>query len=244
MIAGDRVLVKNQSTASQNGIYVVAAGAWSRSSDMDAWTEFPGAFTFVEEGTTQADTGWVCTVNQGGTLGTTAVTWVQFSSTGAYLAGNGLTLTGNTFSVVGTANRISVSGSGVDIASTYVGQTSITTLGTVGTGTWNATTIATNRGGTGLTSFTSGGAVYATSTSALTTGTLPVASGGTGATTLTGYVYGNGTGAMTASTTIPNTAITGLGTMSTQNANNVAITGGSIINLTTFDGITIDGGTF
>lgn len=244
VIAGDRVLVKNQSTASQNGIYVVAAGAWSRSSDMDAWTEFPGAFTFVEEGTTQADTGWVCTVNQGGTLGTTAVTWVQFSSTGAYLAGNGLTLTGNTFSVVGTANRISVSGSGVDIASTYVGQTSITTLGTVGTGTWNATTIATNRGGTGLTSFTSGGAVYATSTSALTTGTLPVASGGTGATTLTGYVYGNGTGAMTASTTIPNTAITGLGTMSTQNANNVAITGGSIINLTTFDGITIDGGTF
>jgi len=61
---------------------------------------------------------------------------------------------------------------------------------------------------------------------------------------LTGYLIGNGTGAFTASTTIPNTAITGLGTMSTQAASSVAITGGSITNLTTFDGITIDGGTF
>jgi len=60
------------------------------------------------------------------------------------------------------------------------------------------------------------------------TGTIPVANGGTGASTLTGYVIGNGTSAMTASTTIPNTAITGLGTISTQNANNVAITGGTM----------------
>lgn len=244
VVSGDRVLVKNQTTQSQNGIYVASATAWSRSSDMDAWTDFPGAFTFVEEGSTQADTGWVCTVNAGGTLGTTAITWAQFSGAGTYTAGNGLTLTGSSFSVVGTANRISVSGSGVDIASTYVGQTSITTLGTIATGTWNATTIATNRGGTGLTSFTSGGAVYATSTSALTTGTLPVTAGGTGVATITGYIKGNGTSAFTASATIPNTDITGLGTMSTQNANSVAITGGSITNLSTFDGITIDGGTF
>ena len=242
--AGDRVLVKNQSTASQNGIYLAATGAWTRTTDADTWNELVSAFTFVEQGTTQGDTGWVCTVDAGGTLGTTAVTFAQFSGAGTYVAGNGLTLTGNSFSVVGTANRIAVSGSGVDIASTYVGQTSITTLGTIATGTWNATTIATNKGGTGLTTFTSGGAVYATSTSALTTGTLPVASGGTGATTLTGYVKGNGTSAFTASATIPNTDITGLGTISTQNANNVAITGGSITNLSTFDGITIDGGTF
>lgn len=69
------------------------------------------------------------------------------------------------------------------LESSYTGTTSLVTLGTVTTGTWNATTIATNRGGTGLTSFTSGGAVYATSTSALTTGTLPISSGGTGITT-------------------------------------------------------------
>lgn len=238
VVAGDRVLVKNQSTASQNGIYVASATAWSRAIDMSIWSEVPNAFVFVEEGSTQADTGWVCTSNSGGTLDTTAITWAQFSGAGTYIAGNGLTLTGSTFDVVGTANRITVSADAVDIASTYVGQTSITTLGTIATGTWNATTIGTSKGGTGLTSFTSGGAVYATSTSALTTGTLPVGSGGTGATTLTGYVKGNGTTAFTASSTIPNTDITGLGTMSTQAANNVAITGGTI------DGITIDGGTF
>jgi hypothetical protein len=66
------------------------------------------------------------------------------------------------------------------LETSFTGNTSIVTLGTVTTGTWNATTIATNRGGTGLTSFTNGGAVYATSTSALTTGTLPVTAGGTG----------------------------------------------------------------
>ena len=213
VVAGDRVLVKNQSTTSANGIYVAAAGAWSRSSDADAWNELVSAFVFIEKGTSLGDTGWVCTVDPGGTLGTTAVTWSQFSGAGTYLAGNGLSLTGSTFAAVGTANRITVGAGGIDIASNYVGQNTITTVGTIGTGVWNGTTIA-------------------------------VANGGTGATTLTGYVYGNGTGAMTASTTIPNTSITGLGTMSTQAASSVAITGGSITNLTTFDGITIDGGTF
>jgi hypothetical protein len=69
------------------------------------------------------------------------------------------------------------------LEASYTGNTNLVTLGTVTTGTWNATTIATLYGGTGLTSFTNGGAVYATSTSALTTGTLPIASGGTASTT-------------------------------------------------------------
>jgi hypothetical protein len=68
------------------------------------------------------------------------------------------------------------------LETSFTGSSNIVTLGTVATGAWNATTIGTTKGGTGLTSFTSGGAVYATSTSALTTGTLPIASGGTGAT--------------------------------------------------------------
>jgi hypothetical protein len=82
------------------------------------------------------------------------------------------------------------------LEASYTGNTNLVTLGTVTTGTWNATTIATNRGGTGLTSFNSGGAVYATSTSALITGTLPVASGGTGQTTYTNgqLLIGNTTG--------------------------------------------------
>jgi hypothetical protein len=156
VVAGDRVLVKNQTTASANGIYVVAAAGWTRATDADSWAELVSAFVFVERGTVNADTGYVCTVDAGGTLGSTNVTFAQFSGAGTYVAGNGLALTGNSFSVTGTSNRISVSGSGVDIASTYVGQTSITTLGTVATGTWNATTIAVARGGTGLTSAITG----------------------------------------------------------------------------------------
>jgi hypothetical protein len=76
------------------------------------------------------------------------------------------------------------------------------------------------------------------------TGILPVSNGGTGASTLTGYVYGNGTSPMSANTTIPNTAITGLGTMSTQNANNVNITGGTVSVSTVTATTGIFGGTF
>jgi hypothetical protein len=98
--AAQRVLVKDQTTPSQNGIYVVQAGAWTRALDADAWGELPSAYTFVEEGTVNKDTGWVCTSDIGGTLNTTAVTWVQFSSAGAAIAGAGLTKTGNTIDVV------------------------------------------------------------------------------------------------------------------------------------------------
>jgi hypothetical protein len=96
---GDRVLAKDQTTPSANGIYIVAAGSWTRAPDMDTWAEVPGSFTFVEQGTVNADTGWVSTADQGGTLGTTAITWTQFSGAGTYTAGAGLTLTGSQFSV-------------------------------------------------------------------------------------------------------------------------------------------------
>lgn len=178
VVAGDRVLVKNQSTASQNGIYVVAAGAWTRSTDADTWAKLVSAFVFVEKGTVGADTGWVSTVDSGGTLGSTAVTFSQFSGAGTYTAGTGLTLTGTQFSITNTA---------------------------------------------------------------VTAGSYGAASK-----TLTATV--NAQGQLTAMAqvdiAIANTQVSGLGTMSTQNANAVAITGGSITNLTTFDGITIDGGTF
>jgi len=178
VIAGDRVLVKNQSAPAENGIYVAASGAWSRSSDANTWAELVSAYTFVEEGSTYADTGWVCTVNQGGTLGTTPVTWTQFSGAGTYVAGTGLTLSGNTFSITNTA--------------------------------------------------------------------VTAGSYGSASKTLTATVNAQGQLTALAETNIAiaNTQVSGLGTMSTQNANSVAITGGSITNLTTFDGITIDGGTF
>lgn len=91
LIAGDRVLVKNQTTGADNGIYVVAVGAWSRATDMDVWSEVPGAVTVVEEGTTLADSFWFVTSNQGGTIGTTTITWQNINITGSvggYTAAN------------------------------------------------------------------------------------------------------------------------------------------------------------
>lgn len=78
-----RVLVKNQSAPAQNGIYVSAAGAWARAADMDSWLEVPGASVWVEEGTTQGDSGWVCSSNAGGTLGSTAITFSRFGGAGS-----------------------------------------------------------------------------------------------------------------------------------------------------------------
>jgi len=130
LIAGDRVLVKDQSTASANGIYVVAASTWSRSTDADTDAEVTsGMFTFVEEGTVNADSGWVLSTNNPIVVGSTSLAFAQFSGAGQITAGAGLTKTGNTLDVVGTADRILVNADSVDIASTYAGQTSITTLG-------------------------------------------------------------------------------------------------------------------
>lgn len=95
----DRILVTGQTLPKENGIYVSAAGAWSRAADMDTWDEHVSAFVFVEEGSTYGDTGWVCTVDEGGTLDTTSITWVQFSGAGSYSTGNGLTESGTVFSL-------------------------------------------------------------------------------------------------------------------------------------------------
>jgi len=86
LAANDRILVKDQTTANQNGIYTVttlgtgANGTWTRATDMDTWAEVPSSYTWVENGTVNADTGWVCTADTGGTLGTTSITWTKFSS--------------------------------------------------------------------------------------------------------------------------------------------------------------------
>jgi hypothetical protein len=151
LVAGDRVLVKDQSTASENGIYVVqASGAAVRATDFDSNAEVtPGAFTFVEEGTLNADSGWVLTTNGTINVGVTGLTWALFSVAGSIFAGDGLTKTGNTLNVVGTTDRISVSSDAVDISTNYVGQSSITTLGTITTGVWNGTDVAVTDGGTG-----------------------------------------------------------------------------------------------
>jgi hypothetical protein len=134
LTAGDRCLVKNQTAQADNGIYVVAAGSWTRASDMNAWAEVSGAFTFIERGTTQADTGWVCTSNAGGTLGTTPITFVQFAGVGSYTAGTGLTLTGTQFNLT---TPVTVALGGTNSTSAGIGSfnniTGYTASGATGT---------------------------------------------------------------------------------------------------------------
>jgi len=169
LVADDRVLVKDQSTAAQNGFYKVTTVGdgstnWvlTRTPDADAASELTsGAFTFTEEGTNNADNGYVLSTDGAITLGTTAITFDQFSGAGQITAGNGLTKTGNTINAVGTADKITVSADAITIASTYAGQNTITTLGTIGTGVWEGTDVAVAHGGTGLSAFTSNGVLIA-----------------------------------------------------------------------------------
>jgi hypothetical protein len=147
IIAGDRVLVKDQSTQSANGIYLCATGSWTRTTDADSYAELVAAFTFVEKGTTNADSGFICTIDAGGTLGSTSITWAQFSGAGQITAGDGLTKTGNTLNV-GTASssRIVVNSDNIDLASSGVtpGTYQSVTFDTYGRATagTNPTTIA------------------------------------------------------------------------------------------------------
>ncbi|MDP6585548.1 MAG: hypothetical protein QF535_12905, partial [Anaerolineales bacterium] len=99
----DRVLVKNQTSAEENGIYVVAASP-VRADDMNADGEFANAFVFVTGGSDNADTGWACTVDEATiTVGTTAITFAQFNSAGTITAGSGLSKSGNTIKVIDAA---------------------------------------------------------------------------------------------------------------------------------------------
>jgi len=114
VVAGNRVLVKNQTLTQNNGLYLCAAGAWTRTTDGDTWDELTSAFTFIENGTVNADCGFVCTANAGGTLGTTSLPWSQFSGAGTYTASTGLTLTGTAFSLT---TPVAVANGGTGISS-------------------------------------------------------------------------------------------------------------------------------
>ena len=121
VIAGERVLVKNQSSAADNGIYVAAASTWSRAADANTWDELVAAYTFIESGTDNANNGYICTIAAGGTLGTTPVTWAQFSGAGQITAGTGMSKTGNTLNVnTASSARIVVGADDIDLAATGV----------------------------------------------------------------------------------------------------------------------------
>lgn len=136
MAAGNRFLAKNQTTGSQNGLYVWngAAVAATRTTDADSNAEVTsGLYTFVSEGTANGGTGWALTTPDPITLGTTALAFTQFNGPGTIVAGTGITVTGNT----------------VAVATTYAGGTSIATVGTITAGTWQGTAVAVGFGGTG-----------------------------------------------------------------------------------------------
>ena len=188
LATNDRILLKHQSTASENGIYTVnASGAPTRATDFDSASDVSsGAFVFVEEGTANADNGFVVTTNGSITPGSTAIAFTQFSGAGNVVGGAGLTKSGSTLDVVGTADRITVAADSINIATTYVGQTSITTLGTIGTGTWNGTAIAATAGGTGLTTIAKGSLLVAN-----TLNTITALDGATGGGTLDKFALYN-----------------------------------------------------
>ena len=172
---GDRILVKDQSNAIQNGIYTVTTVGdgstqfvLTRSPDADTAAELTGGtFFFVESGSNNADNGYVATHNGTPTFGTTNITFSQFSGAGQISAGDALIKTGNQLDVVVDDSTIAVVSDRLEIKSTYSGQGSITTLGTISSGTWEANTIEVSYGGTGRTTFTSNGIVYGNGTSQL-----------------------------------------------------------------------------
>ena len=199
----NRILVKDESNQAYNGIYTWATGGTVLTRATDANTYGSGTnqlsqndYFFVQNGTVNRGTSYVVTTVGTITFGTTAITFAEFSSSQVYSAGTGLTLTGTTFSITntgvtnasyGTASSVPTIAVNSQGQITSASNTAIAINGNQIT----SGVVGTTYGGTGLTSFTSGGALYATSTSALTSGTLPITAGGTGITAL-------GTGVQTA----------------------------------------------
>lgn len=183
--ANQTVILGGQSDLTQNGIYTInASGGLTRRADFDTGMDPRGAFINVISGSTYNDTVWTVTSN-GSSIGTSNVTFNLIGFSNA-IAGDGLVRSGNALNVVGTSNRITVSADAVDISTSYVGQTSITTLGTIGTGTWHGSTITVGYGGTGTTDGSITGTSSLTFTSTGSSSTITLVPGSSG------YIYCNG----------------------------------------------------
>lgn len=199
VVAGDRVLVKNQTADYENGIYVATSGAWSRSPDANTWDEMVSALVFVTEGG-QSGSAWYCPIQPGGTLGVTAITWNNFSVGGVYFAGTGLTLTGgDTFNITNTGVSAATYGS----AST-VPVVAVNAQGQITSATNTSIAIAASA----ITSGTIDTARISGSYTGITAvGTL---SGLTVSATITGSISGNAATATTATTATSATTATNL----------------------------------
>ena len=146
--ADERVLVKDQSTATENGIYLCKASSWVRVDDLAAGADAAGTFTFIEQGSTNADIGFVCTSNKGSAVvGTNNIAFSTFSSSGNVTAGNGLDKSGNELSVDLKANGglvIESTEIAVDLAASSI--TGTLAIGDGGTGATSASAARTALG--------------------------------------------------------------------------------------------------
>jgi hypothetical protein len=254
LVVNDRILLKSQTVTAENGVYAVAYTApnWSiaRATDANAVGDLsPNMFYFVEEGTANSDTGWVCTTN--GTVSFTNMTFAQFSGTGSYTATDGLDITGTAFGIADAGvtlakmdNMATTSILGRKTASAGVPEVlsaanARIVMSVDAAGTDNSTDVTVT--GEDYLSIDAATQVLTAAEVDLTdnvTGTLPVGSGGTGATTLTtkGVVYANGANAFiaTAAGTVGQ-LLMGVGASGSETA---PVWG------TSLSGITIDCGTF
>jgi len=115
LAAGNTILCKDQTSQAQNGIYTVAAGAWTRMPAMDTWAEVPGMLVSVQQGTVNHDTVWLSTADAGGTLGTTAITFTQLPGPSDITAGAGLLRTGQVIDVVATDASMTINADNLQV---------------------------------------------------------------------------------------------------------------------------------
>ena len=167
LATNDRILLKDQSTGSENGIYTVnSSGAPTRATDFDADSEVTsGAFTFVTEGTVNGDSGFVLTTNDDITVGTTAMTWAQFSGAGQITAGAGLAKSGNTLSVGVDDSSIEINSDALRVKAS--GVTNAMLAGSIDLTAKVTGTLPIGNGGTGLTAAAKGTVIVANSANTL-----------------------------------------------------------------------------
>jgi len=167
LATNDRILLKDQSTGAENGIYTVnSSGAPTRATDFDANAEVTsGAFTFVTEGTANGDSGFVLTTNDDITVGSTAMTWAQFSGAGQITAGVGLAKSGNTLSVGVDDSSIEINSDALRVKA--AGVTNAMLAGSIDLTAKVTGTLPIGNGGTGLTAAAKGTVIVANSANTL-----------------------------------------------------------------------------
>jgi trimeric autotransporter adhesin len=185
LVLGDRILIKNQASAIENGIYTVnVSGAPTRASDLNTSSNASGALVFINGGTVNSGTSWQCATTGTVIVGTDPINFTQYSSN-TLTAGDGLAKTGNILSVNVDTTTIEIfsdtlrigsgaagtglSGGGGTALSVNASQTQITALGTIGTGVWQGTAITVPYGGTGASTFTTGRVLFGDGSNPLST---------------------------------------------------------------------------